>query len=81
MKTFTIKEHEIKRNILFYDTKKYAPNSKLTDEEVMEILRDSPNDFHTVNHEDRIQFLKDNGYEVTRENMVADLSAKPPEEG
>ena len=30
-----------------------------------------------VNHEDRIQFLEANGYEVTRENMInSELSAK-----
>lgn len=25
---------------------------------------------HGVNHADRIKFLQDNGYEVTRENMI-----------
>lgn len=27
-------------------------------------------DFHGVNHTDRTKFLQDNGFEVTRENMV-----------
>lgn len=31
-----------------------------------------------VNHDHRVEFLKANGYEVTRENMVdSSLSAKP----
>lgn len=34
-----------------------------------------------VNHKDRIAFLKKNGYEVTRENMIdSSLSTKPTEE-
>ncbi len=34
-----------------------------------------------VNHEDREQFLKDNGYELSRENLVdASLSAVPKPE-
>lgn len=34
-------------------------------------------DKYGVNHDDRIKFLKDNGYDITRENMVnPDLSAR-----
>lgn len=34
-----------------------------------------------VNYDDRIKFLKDNGYELTRENLVdPSLSAKPAED-
>lgn len=53
---------------------------KLLDKEVtadeFKSLVDKHN-FVGVNHEDRIQFLEDNGYEVNRKNMVdPELSAK-----
>lgn len=57
---------------------------RLSDPEVMmteEEFNAIPfSDLHGVDHEMRTKFLIDNGYEVTRENMIADLSAKPPAE-
>lgn len=49
------------------------PSAKMTEEEVDAIDLGKK---HGVNHADRINFLRQNGYEVTRENMVADLSAQ-----
>ena len=53
----------------------------MTLEEFLAIFNQAPGDFHQLNYKDRTKFLKDNGYELTRENLFADLSAQPkPEE-
>lgn len=49
------------------------PNKKITEAEVDDIEMGKK---HWVNHADRVKFLKENNYEVTRENMIADLSAR-----
>jgi hypothetical protein len=55
--------------------------AQYTDEEFTALLNDPKTTFVGVHHEDRIAFLKDNGHEVTRENMVdVHLPAKPSEE-
>lgn len=47
-------------------------------DELQAYMRKNP--YLGVNHADRTKFLEDNGYEVTRENMMnVELSAKPPE--
>ncbi len=56
---------------------KIDETKKLTDEEFGELIKDHHN-FVGVNYEDRIKFLNDNGYEVTRENMIdGTLGTKP----
>lgn len=62
------------------DVKKYNPNDKMTQEDFMRLSVDNPEDFVGVSYDDRVKFLEDNGYKVTRENLLADLSAKPKEE-
>lgn len=49
------------------------PRKELTEEDFDNIPR---SDKHGVNHADRKKFLHDNGYPITRENMIADLSAR-----
>lgn len=53
--------------------------SKLTEEKALKLF--SEGKYTGVTFSDRIKFLKDNGYEVTRDNLVTELSAKPNVEG
>lgn len=53
--------------------------SMLTEEEALELFTEGKCTGVTFN--DRIKFLKDNGYKVNRKNLVTDLSAKSPVEG
>lgn len=77
----TLAEHEVKANVLFYDTQKFNPKQKLTHDEFLKLLQDNPEAYHGVNHADRIEFLKANGYEVNRQTLVdINLSAKPKPE-
>lgn len=63
-----------------YDPEKHKDT--MTEDEFKEATMSNLDDVVGVNHDDRIKFLKDNGYEVTRENMAnPDLSAKQPSEG
>lgn len=67
----TIKDWEQEKGVIVRGAQ---PLTKLTEQE----FNDIPDGEKTgVNHKDRIQFLKDNGYEVTRENMInTELGAK-----
>lgn len=46
------------------------PSQKISEEDFNDILAQGMQSHIGVNHEDRIKFLKDNGHEVTRENMI-----------
>lgn len=72
-------ELEVKHGVIAIDRKKYPKTKEYTDAEFQSVLDNNLNDFHPVNHADRTAFLKANGYEVTHENMMADLSARPQE--
>lgn len=53
------------------------PNEKISKEDFKNLLL-SPLNYVGVNYEDRIKFLKDNGYEVNRANLTDwNLSTKP----
>ena len=41
---------------------------EITEEELLELMHS--NGFHGVDFEKRIKFLEDNGYEVTRDNLI-----------
>jgi len=62
----------------------YEEASKLTDKKAKELFEnlETPEtpEFTGVSFDDRIKFLEDNGYEVSRENFTTDLSARPKEE-
>lgn len=50
-----------------------------TIEELREDIPLNSSEYIAVNYDDRAKFLTDNGYAVTRKNLIdADLSAKPP---
>lgn len=66
---------EIETNQFALDESKYDLSQKLTKEEFTKLWADNPADFVVVNYEDRVKFLKYNEYEVTRENLLADLPA------
>ena len=63
--TLTMAEWESKGYLMFVD---YVPNKKLTSEEVRELELSSQT--VAIQREYREQWLKDNGYEVTRENLM-----------
>lgn len=68
-------KHEEQYGIVFDIPYKEA--SKLSDDEAFELFKEGEG--IGVSFEDRIKFLEDNGYEVTRENLVdPSLSTKPP---
>lgn len=69
-----VSELEKKYNCIVKDLK---PDGSISEKEFLQI---PITDKTGVNHSDRIKFLKDNGYEVTRENMIdSSLSARPKE--
>jgi hypothetical protein len=77
----SLKTLEKERGVLF--TGDVDLSKRYSEEEMDELLASDPTKYVGVDHEDRTKFLKDNGYDVTRENMVnSDLSArqKPSEE-
>lgn len=50
-----------------------------TVEEMQEDIPLNSNEYVGVNYDDRVKFLKANGYDVTRKNLIdGTLSAKPP---
>lgn len=67
---------EKERGLLFLG--KIDEKKKLTDDEFDELLSENTNNFVGVDHEGRTKFLEDNGYEITRENMVdSTLGVRP----
>jgi hypothetical protein len=74
------KTWEIEKGLFAVDESAYDSTQMLSEEEFMQLWVDGEGQFVGVSYEDRIQFLNDNDYEVTRENIVnADLSVKPRE--
>lgn len=76
---FTVSELEKKTNFMVKDTKKYPLNKQYTLAEYEDLVRlpETHHDFIEVDQEARVKYLKDNGYDVTRENMIdGDLPAK-----
>ena len=63
--TLTMAEWESKSGLMFKD---YVPNKKLTTDEVAQLRIDG--ETVGVDRQYREQWLKDNGYEVTRENLM-----------
>lgn len=73
MATKTLEQLEKARGVLF--TTNMDLTKRYTDEEFDALLATKTSSYVGVDHEDRTKFLKDNGYDVTRENMVnPDLS-------
>lgn len=69
----TISQWEHQFNLVFTDPD-VSLNQKLTLDEINEMLLDEVNHPHTmVDHKGRSEWLKYNGYPVTRENLTADL--------
>jgi hypothetical protein len=47
-----------------------------TVDELMADWGENPSEYTGVSYDDRIKFLKANGYDVTRENLLTDLSVR-----
>jgi len=77
MATKLFKNWEKEKNIMVNIPDVSDENQRVTEEYFQQIV--DLYGFTGVNHDDRIKFLKDNNYEVTRENMTADLSSRQAE--
>ena len=77
----TFEEWERARGMYARDLTKYKTSKDLSEEEFIEITSANLADFAGVDTEHRLKFLKENGYEVNRANLIdPELSAKPREE-
>jgi hypothetical protein len=71
----TLKTLEKERGVMFIGDVDLS--QRLSEEEMDELLAKDYTTYVGVAHDDRTKFLKDNGYDVTRENMMnPDLSAR-----
>ena len=76
--TKTLEEWEKERGFLHVDPK-VDLKQKFTEQEIIDLM--ATYDIKGVDHESRKEFLEENGYKVTRENMLnSELSAKSNEE-
>lgn len=76
-----LKTWEVERGVIAIDRSKYPEDDYYSEEEFTDLLRDHSLDFVGCNHEDRIAFLKANGYEVNHANMIdSTLSHRSEEE-
>lgn len=66
----TLAEWEKEKNWIYKAATPELLNKQMTEDEFIELLTSDHNNFHGVNHADRIEFLQNNGHQVTRENMV-----------
>lgn len=69
-------------NCIVVDATDKQLDSKITEEEFRDIAYPAPGQFaQAIFWADRIKFLEDNGYDVTRQNISdANLSVRQPEE-
>lgn len=75
--TKSMQEWEKERNLMF--TQGYVANKQLTAEEVDEFFASQRT--VGVDFEGRTAWLKENGYDITRENMMnANLAPLPPKD-
>ncbi|CAB4152049.1 hypothetical protein UFOVP585_49 [uncultured Caudovirales phage] len=76
----TFEEWEIVRGMYASDLERHKTDNDITLEEFTKIVEDNMSEFVGVHLEDRLEFLKANGYETTRENLInADLSVRQSE--
>ena len=75
MEKKTFEEWEKQVGLFAHQPSKFGSKT-MTREEFNTLFRNDPNSFHGVDYKERVKFLKLNGYEVTRENLFADLSAR-----
>lgn len=75
----TLSQLERERGVIIQGA---SANRKFTDEEFNAFLAETDSaNIIGCNHEDREKFLRANGYEVNRKNMIdSELSAVPEEE-
>lgn len=69
-------EWEVEKGFLVKEADDKQLNQKLTEQEFMDMVVVDGRMPYSIQWDNRTQFLKDNGYEVTRENLGnVDLSA------
>lgn len=76
----TFEEWEKDRGLFAKDLGQFKSSKEMTQDEFLQLFYANSGSFVGVNYKDRVKFLEANGYEVSRENLIADLSAKPVEE-
>ena len=77
----TFEQWEIEKNLFAVDLSRWNSSKQMTEEEFISISTANLGEFIGVNYKDRVVFLKGNGHEVNRENLINNLlSAKPVEE-
>ena len=74
----TFNEWEKDKGAFAIDETKYDLNQQLTEEEFLQLHAEGEGNFRGVSYDDRVKFLEDNDYPVTRENLLdPNLSVKP----
>lgn len=80
MQKKTFEEWEKSKNRMAIDSSRINTTKQITEEEFEQMHVADTQNWRTVMYKDRVQFLKANGYDVNRENLLnAELSAKPAE--
>lgn len=73
-----VSDWEVEVGLFARDEQVAKGKDKITREEFLELSDKNPNGFLGVDYPVRVKFLKDNGYEVTRDNLInPNLSSKP----
>lgn len=78
----SFEEWEKETGIFALDISKHDLSKSLTSDEFMGLVQGKlRSDFTGVNYKFRVQWLKDNGYELTRENLLnSDLPTVPKDD-
>lgn len=69
---------EQETGLIARDEKHLPKKSVGSAKEFSDFVHENYDNFVSINWDDRTKFLKDNGYKLTRQNLIdGDLSAKP----
>lgn len=77
----TFEQWEIQKGLFAYDLSRWNTSKDISEDEFDSITQNNLSQFHGVDYKIRVNFLKINGYDVTRDNLInPELSAKPVEQ-
>lgn len=66
----TLNDFEKKYDIIFTDRKKHPAEKEMSEQDFLKLHETYPRDFIGLVWKDRTEWLEDNGYEVTHENLI-----------